>query len=148
MPSPGNAKASSERAVPAGGNLRPLWSVSPPALLSRLTGPLDSLIARGVARHERGNLIALHLRPEEAAQGGTATISMPVDIHCPDCMGHADRLLPGCPRCNDHRTLRELFTAWLTIPRNVTDGAILAASVELPDALAVVRFRVLIDSPT
>ena len=55
-----------------------------------------------------------------------------------------DRLL----RCSGYGRVRQLFTAWLTIPRQVTDGAILAASVELPDALAVVRFRVLIDQPT
>src|SRR5687768_6580585 len=55
-----------------------LRNVAGTAVLSRLIGSLDLLIDRGVARRERGNLIALSLRPEEAEQGGTAAISMPV----------------------------------------------------------------------
>lgn len=118
---------------------------APGRLLPRLTGLLESLIIRGVARRDRGDVIALHLRPEEAADGGLATISMPVDIPCPNC---ADTRRPSCFRCSGYGRVRQLFSAWLTVPRRVTDGAILAASVELPDALAVVRFRVLIDQPT
>jgi hypothetical protein len=123
-------------------NARPLWSVPPVVVLPRLTGPLELLIARKVARHERGNLIALYLEPDEAIQGGTATISMPVDIRCPECRYRT----PGdCPVCAGRGSWEEICTAWLTVPRQVTHGAILGASVELPHALAVVRFRVLID---
>jgi hypothetical protein len=115
-------------------------------LLSRLTGPLEALVARGVAYRERGNLIALNLRPDEAAQGGTAVISMPVDTRCTDCPGPRPA---ACERCGGGGIARDLLAAWLTVPRQVTDGAILAASVELPsDAIAIVRFRVLIDQPT
>ncbi len=122
--------------------MRTLWSVPPEVILPRLTGHLETLIARHVAYHERGNLIALHLHPDEAAEGGTATITMPVDLRCPACR---DRPPAGCPSCSGRGSHQERFTAWLTIPRQVTHGAILAGSVELPDALAVVRFRVLID---
>ena len=90
--------------APLPASSRPLSpTVSPPSLLPRLSGPLDALMARGVAYRERGNLIALNLRPEEAAQGGIASISMPVDIRCPDC---TRRVRPaGCARCAGRRAL-------------------------------------------
>jgi hypothetical protein len=139
------AAASPEPAAPAEGR-RAEWGVEPPGLLPRLSGPLDSLIARGVAFRDCGSLIALNLRPEEAAQGGTAAISMYIDSRCADC---ARARRPDCGPCSGTGLVRDLFSAWLTIPRRVRDGAILAASVELlPDAIAVVRFRVLIDQPT
>ena len=116
----------------------------PATVLSRLTGPLDSLIDRGIARRERYNLIALSLETDEAAQGGTATVSLPFDVHCPDCRSSAQPA--DCTRCRGTRTARELFNAWLTIPPAVHDGAILAASVELPGAIAVVRFRIVIEA--
>jgi hypothetical protein len=139
----GPAPAADE--TPAPGD--PAWaSVAPGMLLSRLTGPLEALMARGVAYRERGNLIALNLQPEEAAQGGIAVISMPVDTRCTECPG--PRPAP-CERCGGGGIMRDLLAAWLTIPRQVTDGAILAAPVDLvPGAIAIVRFRVLIDQPT
>jgi hypothetical protein len=122
-----------------------LWSVSPTRLLPRLSGALDALIAGGVAGYDRGSLIALHLHPDEAVTGGTAAVTLPVDITCPDCRAGARA---ACSRCAGRSLVRTPFIAWLTIPRQVTDGAILAASIELPDAIGVVRFRIVIDQPT
>jgi hypothetical protein len=38
--------------------------------------------------------------------------------------------------------VRELFSAWLAVPPGVTEGEVLAPSVELPGMVTPVRFRV------
>ena len=113
---------------------------APAVMLSRLTGPLASLIACGVARRDEPGFITLVLREDEAAQGGMATVSLQVDLWCPDCA--AQERSAGCARCGGMRTVRELFSAWLAVPPGVTSGEVLAPSVELPGMVAPVRFRV------
>ena len=113
---------------------------APSAMLLRLTGSIDSLVACGVARRSTSGVVELFVTAAEAAQGGMATISMRVDVRCPAC---ADG--PGadsCARCSDARTVRELFSAWLAMPPGVADGSLLAPSVELRGMTTPVRFRV------
>jgi hypothetical protein len=74
---------------------------SGPELLARLTGSLDELIDAGVARRESRRLILLRLRPEEAALGGTAAISLLVDVVCPACRHEPQAI--GCSRCGGAR---------------------------------------------
>jgi hypothetical protein len=109
-------------------------------MLQRLCGPLTTLIACGAARREEPGYITLLLREEEAAQGGMATVSMPVELRCPDCEGQ--EVFEACERCEGKRTVRELFSAWLAVPPGVTESEVLAPSVELPGMVAPVRFRV------
>jgi len=111
-------------------------------MLSRLTGPLPSLIACGAAEIDDQGFITLVLREDEAAQGGMATISLQVDLWCPGCA--AQERSAGCARCGGKRTVRELFSAWLAVPPGVTPGEVLTPSVELPGMVTPVRFRVLI----
>jgi molecular chaperone DnaJ len=113
---------------------------TPSVMLSRLCGQLASLIACGAARRDEPGFITLVLREDEAAQGGMATVSLPVDLWCPDCA--AQEPPAECARCGGKRTVRELFSAWLAVPPDVTDGEVLAPSVELPGMVAPVRFRV------
>jgi len=109
-------------------------------MLSRLSGPLATLIACGVARRDEPGFITLVLGEAEAAQGGMATISLHVELWCPDCT--AQKQSAGCARCDGTRTVDELFSAWLAVPPGVTSGEVLAPSVELPGMVAPVRFRV------
>jgi len=121
---------------------RILRRAAPGAMLSRVSGPINSLLACGAVRcDEDDGAIALMLSSSEAAHGGMATISMRVAVWCPDC---AARGLPatGCRHCGETRMVEELFSAWLAIRPGVAEGDMLAPSVELPGMVNPVRFRV------
>ena len=106
-------------------------------MLGRLCGPLNALLACGVARRAGGDVIELVLRAQDAAQGGMVTISMWVPVHCPECKTGA----ASCPRCEGRGTVDELFSAWLAVPPEVTDGTLLDPSKLLPGMVRPVRFR-------
>jgi hypothetical protein len=108
-------------------------------MLARLSGPLNALLACGVARHASDGLIELLVGAGEAAKGGIATIAMRVAVHCPACGG--DPAIP-CDRCQGVRTVEELFSAWLTVPPGVADGTVLRPSVQLQWVVRPVQFRV------
>lgn len=97
---------------------------APGVLLTRISRPLNILLASGTARRGDDSTIELFLDPEEATGGGMASISMWVPVRS-----------PGGP-------VDELFTAWLAIPPGVTEGAVLTPSVLLPGMIQPVSFRV------
>jgi hypothetical protein len=113
---------------------------APGVLLHRLSGPLNALLAGGVARRAETGVIEIFLRPDEIESGGMATISLRVAIHCPDC---AAAPADSCARCGTRRTVEELFSAWLAIPPEVADGAMLEPSVPLRGMVRPITFRVL-----
>ena len=117
---------------------------TPGVYLRRLCGPLNSLIACGVARRIGDDVIEIFLRTEEATSGGMVTISMRVPIRCPACAGDP---LASCNRCANRRTVEELFSAWLAVPPGITDGTILTPSAELPGMLRPVTFHVRLSRP-
>jgi hypothetical protein len=96
----------------------PAQRATPHAVLRRLWGPLNALMACGVARRVADDLIELQVLPEEAAAGGIVSISMRVPVAGRD----------------------ELFSAWLSVPPGVADGTVLAPSVLLR-GMRPVRFR-------
>jgi hypothetical protein len=110
-------------------------------MLHRLSGPLNALLACGVARLASGGIIELFPNAREATDGGMVTISMPVAVYCPVCAGRADSA-GRCSRCGGKRTVDELFSAWLAIPPGVVAGTILAPSALLPGMVWPVSFRV------
>jgi molecular chaperone DnaJ len=112
---------------------------TPGVMLRRLTGPLDALLACGVARHVGGDTIELFLDAQEAAQGGMVTISMRVPVRCPACEAGA---AASCDRCGARGTIDELFSAWLAVPPGVADGSVLTPSALLRGMLRPVSFRV------
>jgi DnaJ-class molecular chaperone len=121
----------------------PARAARPPApavMLLRLSGPLPALLACGVANLDEPGVITLVLGEAEAAQGGMATISMRVELWCPDCTARGRSA--ACVRCGGARTVEELFSAWLAVPPGVTSGEVLVPSVELPAMVEPVRFRV------
>ena len=112
---------------------------APGVALRRLCGPLNSLIACGVARQIASDLIEIFPTAHEAATGGMVTISLRVPVRCPACAGDP---LASCQRCANSRTVEELFSAWLALPPGVTTGTILTPSAKLPGMLRPVTFRV------
>ena len=107
--------------------------------LRRLSGPLNSLVACGVARQVGEDVIEIFPSAQEAATGGMVTISLRVPVRCPACAGNA---LALCNRCANSRTVEELFSAWLALPPGVTTGTVLTPSAVLPGMLRPITFRV------
>jgi len=118
---------------------------APSVLLQRLSGPLNSLLACGVARRAEEDVIELFVTAEEASQGGMVTISMRVLVRCPRCAADSTA---ACAHCGAQRTVEELFSAWLALPPEVAEGTVLAPSVLLRGMIRPVSFRVRFDSDT
>lgn len=111
---------------------------APSVMLSRVSGPLNALFACGVARRVNNNVIELFLRPAEASQGGMVAISMRVAVRCGKCTGRG----VACPHCGGRGVTDELFSAWLAVPPEVTNGVVLAPSELLPGMVHPVRFQI------
>ena len=118
---------------------------APSVTLRRLSGPLNALIACGVARHAEAGVIELFVSAEEAAGGGMVTISMRVPVRCTVCAKNPSAL---CARCGSTRTVEELFSAWLAVPPGVQDGELLIPSALLSGMTRPVSFRVRLDDAT
>jgi hypothetical protein len=112
---------------------------APGVSLRRLCGPLNSLVACGVARRIGEDVIEIFPNDQEAASGGMVTISLRVLVRCPAC---TRTVTATCNRCANTRTVEEVFSAWLALPPGVPDGTILNPSALLPGMLRPVTFRV------
>src|SRR5687767_3739316 len=73
---------------------------APSTMIQRLSGPLNALSACGVARWADDDVLELFLSPDEARDGGNATISMRVPVVCQACVG--DQTAP-CGACGGAR---------------------------------------------
>jgi DnaJ-like protein len=112
---------------------------APSVTLRRLSGPLNALLACGVARYGEPGVIELFLSAQEVAEGGMVTISMRVPVRCAVC---ARNPAAACARCGSTRTVEELFSAWLAVPPGVEDGELLIPSALLPGMTRPVSFRI------
>ena len=112
---------------------------APGVMLRRLCGPLNALLACGVARCADDDVIELFLNAQEVSQGGMVTISMRVPVRCPVCATDA---AGPCVRCGMSRTVDELFSAWLAVPPEAADRTVLTPSALLPGMVRPVSFRV------
>jgi DnaJ-class molecular chaperone len=116
---------------------------APGVILSRLSGPLNALLAQGAVEQAEDDAIELFLNAQEASEGGMVVISMRVAVRCPVCVAGP------CDRCGTSRTVEELFSAWLAVPPGVSDGAVLTPSALLPGMITAVSFRArLAEAPT
>jgi DnaJ-class molecular chaperone len=126
---------------------------APAVMLSRISRPIQILLACGAANFDEPGFITLVLSESEAAQGGMVTIPMRVDLWCPQCAGEragqcARRTPdPRCRRCGGTGTVEELFSAWLAVHPGVAAGEVLAPSVDLPGMVEPVHFRVRLARP-
>jgi DnaJ-class molecular chaperone len=112
---------------------------APGVMLSRLSGPLNALLACGAVRRAGQDVIELLLNAQEAAEGGMVTISLRVPVRCPECS--PDATAP-CTGCGGARSVEGLFSAWLAVPPAVADGTMLTPSAQLRGVLRPVFFRV------
>ncbi|HEY5946511.1 MAG TPA: DnaJ domain-containing protein [Kofleriaceae bacterium] len=117
----------------------PIGRRAPGVMLRRLCGPMNALLARGVARFVADDLIDLVLEPQELEEGGMITISMRVPVRCAAC---ATSPTTSCPQCGGTRTVEELYSAWLAVRPGATEGTILTPSARLPDMIHPVSFRI------
>ena len=112
---------------------------APGVMLRRLSGPLNALLAGGIARRLDGDVIELLVNEQEASEGGMVYISMRVPIRCPACVGDTS---VSCARCGTTGITDDTFSAWLAIRPGVADGAILRPSALFPGMLGPLSFRV------
>jgi DnaJ-class molecular chaperone len=136
-----DTRRAASRPGSAGGTARasaPNRRRAPSVMLSRVSGPLNALLACGVARWVNRNVLELILRAAEAMQGGMVAISMRVPVTCRKCAGRG----AGCAPCNGRGTTEELFSAWLAVPPDTVDGAVLLPSELLPGMVHPVRFQI------
>jgi molecular chaperone DnaJ len=89
--------------------------------LARLSGSLDQLIARSIARARADGIIELLVTAEEARRGGTVAIQLPLDVPCPTCGGVAGPRV-WCRRCEIKGTVVEDVTLCVRLPSFVPDG--------------------------
>jgi hypothetical protein len=108
-------------------------------MLHRLSGPLNALLACGIARRAGDDVFDLFVDEEEASQGGMVYISMRVAVRCPACGGGDSA---RCGRCDATGTVDEPYSAWLAVRPGVADAAVLAPSARFPGMLRPVSFRV------
>jgi DnaJ-class molecular chaperone len=115
---------------------------APAEMLWRVSGSLKQLLACGIARRAESDVIELVLSAHEASQGGMVTISMRVPVRCLLCGGRGG----PCARCAGKGAVYQLYSAWLAVPPEVVDGALLAPSATLGGMLRPVRFRMRVRS--
>jgi len=92
-------------------------------LLSRLSGPLDTLVAAGVVSVDREGILELRLSAQEAAVGGTAVITMPLRVPCPTCGGIARPGGVWCRRCEFAGEITGPVSVRIQIPPAARNGA-------------------------
>lgn len=92
-------------------------------LLSRLSGPLETLVAAGVAAMDANGTVELRLSAAEAASGGTAVLTMPLVVPCPTCGGIARPGGVWCRRCEYAGEITSPVKVRVQIPPEVRHGA-------------------------
>ena len=90
-------------------------------LLERISGALEDLLARAVARREADGVIELALQAEEARLGGVAAIDARVTVRCPTCAGLAERHVLWCRRCEYQGTVQDDVTFAVEVPPAARD---------------------------
>jgi len=93
-------------------------------LLSRVSGPLETLVASGVAAVDRDGVLELRLSAAEATSGGTAVVTMSLQVPCPTCGGIARRGGVWCRRCEYAGEITAPVKVRVQIPPAVRHGAI------------------------
>jgi molecular chaperone DnaJ len=116
---------------------------TPVAMLQRLSGNINGLLACGFVRRVGNDVIEIFVNEEEASTGGMITMAMRVPVRCQACVGKG---MAPCDRCGGKRVVDDLFSAWLAVPPGVQDGEILPPSALLPGMINRVVFRVRLSS--
>jgi DnaJ-class molecular chaperone len=118
------------------------WAPTDETLIIRLSGPLDALVDRDVARVRPDGMIELYLSRAEARSGGTAAIQLPLGVPCPTCGGVAARNRVWCRRCEFEGMIVEDVTLCVPIPPFVSDGATFRLNADGPSATPPLAVRI------
>jgi molecular chaperone DnaJ len=100
------------------------WRRAVVDLLSRVSGPVETLVASGVAAVDANGTLELRLSAAEAASGGTAVVTMPLSVPCPTCGGIARRGGVWCRRCEYEGQVTAPVRVRIQIPPAARHGAI------------------------
>jgi DnaJ-class molecular chaperone len=93
-------------------------------ILSRVSGPLGTLVTAGVAAVDADGTVELRLSATEAARGGTAVVTMPLRVPCPTCFGIARRGGVWCRRCEYAGETTAEVKIRIQIPPDARHGAV------------------------
>jgi DnaJ-class molecular chaperone len=110
-------------------------------IIVRLSGPLDQLLERGVARRADDGVIELMMARDEAQAGGVAAIDARVAVPCPTCAGLAERHVLWCRRCEYAGTVMDDVTFNLEIPPAARDRTTFAFDTDPTGTTAPLRLR-------
>jgi molecular chaperone DnaJ len=102
---------------------------APSEIIVRLSGALEQLVARGIARRVDGT-VELFLTADEAARGGVVALDAVVPVACPTCSGLAARGHVWCRRCEFEGTVLDEVTVWIPIPPLARDGVSFAVAAD------------------
>ena len=109
------------------------WRVSRPRqvadLLARISGNLDDLVARGVARRRADGDIELVLNADEARAGGNAAIATSIEIPCSSCGGVSRPGGVWCRICDYKGHVAEEVTLVVAIEPSTRSGSRVAVPV-------------------
>jgi len=111
-------------------------------ILSRVSGPLETLVAAGVAVVEPDGTVELKLSAREAASGGSAVVTMSLRVPCPTCGGIARRGGVWCRRCEYAAEITADVRVRVQIPPGVRNGAITVGISEAGGRAPRVRLAV------
>jgi molecular chaperone DnaJ len=109
--------------------------------IPRLSGSLEQLLARGIARRADDGVIELVVAHDEAQAGGVAAIDARVTVPCPTCAGLAERHVLWCRRCEYAGTVLDDVTFNLEIPPAARDRTTFAFDTDPTGASAPLRLR-------
>ncbi len=115
----------------ASANWSASWRRAIVDLLSRLSGPLETLVAAGVAAVDGDGTLELRLSAAEAVSGGTAVVTMALQVPCPTCGGIARRGGVWCRRCEYAGEISADVKVRIQIPPAARHGAV---TIGLSDA--------------
>jgi molecular chaperone DnaJ len=109
------------------------WSASVkraiPNLVPRLSGPLEALLAAGLASVGQDGVLELRVTAAEAARGGTAVVEMSLAILCPTCGGVASPRGVWCRRCEHAGRVTETVPVEVRFPAEMRDGLVVTATL-------------------
>jgi DnaJ-class molecular chaperone len=116
-------------------------------ILSRVSGPLETLVAAGVAAVDPDGTVELRLSAREAASGGSAVVTMSLRVPCPTCGGIARRGGVWCRRCEYAAEITADVRVRVQIPPGARHGAITVGISEAGGKPPRVRLAVAAPSP-
>ena len=116
-------------------------------LLSRVSGPLETLVAAGVATVDQDGILELRLSLAEAASGGSAVVTMSLRVPCPTCGGIARRGGVWCRRCEYAGEITAPVRVRIQIPPGVRHGAVTVGISEAGGSPPRVRLTISGPSP-